>query len=793
MRTLLVHLHPRPDTVAINRGRTVLVTGPDGMVAGGRHGLFVHQTRMLSRLRYRISGVEPFPVALSPVEQHRWLGYYVALPPERRSGGADGSRAGVGEAAQQALELRVWRAVGEGLHEDLDLINFTGQPTRLRLEVEVEGDFVDQSQAGQADAAPLGTVARRWEPVGDAWTLVLDHRAEHAYDQQGERGVGRLWRGLTVGVERADAPPGYADGFLTFDVVLPPRGRWHGCLVMAPHLDGVPLPVPPCPTGEEDAEPDRRRNVFAATATRVDAPGGESHAPVVVGALTRARQDLADLRLDDLDRGTAAWIPAAGLPDFVALFGRDALTAGWQAALLGPEMMRGALLELPRWQGQEVRPWRDEEPGRMLHEAHTGPQAVLGLTPRARYYGSITTSGFYPVVLAQYWHWTGDRETVRRLVAPALRALEWLDRDADRDGDGFYEYQTRSTQGLRHQAWKDSGDAIVHEDGSPADPPIATCEEQAFVYAAKFLLAEVLLWLGERTTARRLFRDARELHGRFNDVFWMDDAEFYAMGLDARKRPIRSIGSHAGHCLAAGIVPAERARPVADRLLAPDLFSGWGVRTLSSDHPAYNPYSYHRGSVWPVEQGTFALGFLRYGVHEHLHRLAGAQFELADLFPHARLPEVISGHPRDRLHPFPALYPQANWPQAWSASALWAILQALLGLYPYAPLRLLIVDPHLPPWLPELTVRNLRVGEATATIRFLRRPDGHSTYEVLEVRGPLRIIRQPSPWSLTAGWGERVAGVVGSLLPGRALFWTGAVALAAAGLAWRWRRGASAG
>jgi glycogen debranching enzyme len=235
------------------------------------------------------------------------------------------------------------------------------------------------------------------------------------------------------------------------------------------------------------------------------------------------------------------------------------------------------------------------------------------------------------------------------------------------------------------------------------------------------------------------------------------------MGVGPDGRLIRAIGSNAGHCLASGILDRSRAERVADRLMQPDLFSGWGVRTLSTGNPAYNPYSYHRGSVWPVEQGTFALGFFRYGLMKPLERLAKAQFEAAGLFDLYRLPEVLSGHARSVALPFPALYPRSNSPQAWSSSALFSFVQALLGLYPYAPLRLLIVDPHLPEWLPEITLEGLRVGRAKVTIRFFRNGE-RSSYEILEKRGALHVVRQPSPWSLTAGFGERLRDVLSSLV-----------------------------
>ncbi len=488
----------------------------------------------------------------------------------------------------------------------------------------------------------------------------------------------------------------------------------------------------------------------------------------MTGALEQARCDLASLRLHDLDSSDGnAWTMAAGLPLYLALYGRDTLTASWQSALLGPGMMEGTLRVLADLQGREVDDWRDEQPGRMLHEAHTGPLGALGFHPRGRYYGSATTSGFYPVVVSELWHWTGDAERVRPFLRPALDALRWLDERSEKVA-GFYGYRTRSSQGVVHQAWKDSPGAIVDEAGRPVEPPVATCEEQAFAYVGKLHLSEVLWWLGEKDEARRLYREAEELKKRFNDAFWMEDEGFFALGLGPDGRPIRAIASNAAHCLAAGIADSDLVERAAERLFAPDLWSGWGIRTLSADNPAYNPYSYHRGSVWPVEHGSFALGFLRYGLHERLEAVCRGMFEAARHFDLYRLPEVFSGHPRDAAHPFPAIYPQANSPQAWSSSAILSLVQALLGIYPYAPLRMLLVDPWLPEWLPEITLRGLRVGEAVVDLRFFRQKDGgRSDYEVLDLRGRLHVVRQPSPWSLTASFAERLRDGLASLLPGK--------------------------
>ena len=761
----LVRLRPREEAIWVSRGRTVLATDRDGFLrARPERGLFVHETRLLSRWSYTVDGAEPAAVARSNVEQHSWLGYYILAAPGASATNPDRGSGGVPQAAEDTLELRLSRVVGEGVHEDVDLTNFTRQRSRFRLVLELDGDFAALSETA-GERWQRGRIRRRWTAQGaNRGELSLRYRAIHRYAHPGESGTAVLQRGLSLRVA-ADSEPTHARKRIGFEVDLPPRGTWHACLLLEPEIDGKRLPAPAdCRAFEGAEDPDRRTSIFLSEAT--DFSGSDSHLETsVLATIQRAKHDLAALRLFDLDHGDRAWTVAAGLPIYVALFGRDTLTAGWQAALLGPEMMRGALEELPRWQGRVFDDWRDEQPGRMLHEAHTGPLEVLRFNPRERYYGSITTSGFYPVVLAELWHWTGDKSLVEPLVAPALEGLRWLDTETDLRGDGFHAYKTRSPQGTRHQGWKDSGDAIVDENGEQVDPPIATCEEQGFVYVAKLHLSEVLWWLDRKDEAGRLYHEAEELKKRFNDAFWLESEGTFALGL-AEGRPIRAVTSNPGHCLAAGIADKERVSATAERLMAPDLFSGWGIRTLSSENPAYDPYSYHRGSVWPAEHGTFAIGFVRNGLHDLAERLCRAQFEAAALFDFHRLPEVFSGHPRDRDHPFPALYPRSNSPQAWSASAVFSYLQALLGLYPYAPLDLLLVDPQLPEWLPRITLADLRVGQAAVTIRFERKKSG-STYEVLEKRGKLHVVRQPSPWSLTATWPERLRDLLSSLLPGK--------------------------
>jgi glycogen debranching enzyme len=466
--------------------------------------MFVGETRVLSRYRYSVEGKTPQTVAVSNVEQHSWLGYYIFPPPSLQW--KDDTGSGEMEAAsEETTELKISRIVGLGVHEDIDFTNFTQQAARFSFEIELDGDFADQAETFKREQR--GKLSRRWRRLSARRAeLEFDYRAMHRYSHQKNRGVARIHRGLVVRIENSDSPVVYRPSRLRFEIRLRPRERWHTCIKFIPVFDGKMMP--PLYNCHQffDARNalDQARVHFLSSSTRFTTISGPKLAAVVESALQQAKHDLAALRLPDLGRDERAWVMAAGLPIYVALFGRDVLTAGWQAAIASSSMMSGALYELPKWQGKVENDWRDEQPGRMLHEAHTGPLAALNYNPRSRYYGAATTSSFYPVVVSELWHWTGDKNLVRPLLKPALLALAWKDKYTDRFGDGFYDHRSLSSQGNRNQGWKDSGDAIVYEDGTQVDPPISTCEEQAFVYVAKLRMSEMLWFMGDRDVARRI-------------------------------------------------------------------------------------------------------------------------------------------------------------------------------------------------------------------------------------------------------------------------------------------------
>jgi hypothetical protein len=743
----LVRLRPRADTLYISRNHTVLVTGTDGVLrASGKMGLFVDETRLLSECEYRLNGEPLKPVAVSAVEQHSSLGYYIADTQAVENSGE--------KPSAKSLELCIARAVAQGVHEDLDLVNYTQVTQAVSLEVYLAADFADYEEAG-SERKQSGDLRTFWNDQSGGAELAFDYEVQQSYSNQEGSGVARLNRGLRIRPLRSGSPATYQPGRICFRAELKPLEAWHCCLLFIPVLDGQLLPAP-LPCYSLHRSPLHREAGF-------NPDGGLKN--TVLATLDRAEHDLIAMGFEDVSLGPGRALCAGGLPVYVARFGRDALTTGWEYAMVNLKPLRGILIEGAHLQGREENDWRDEQRGRIFHEAHNSPLAMLNVNPRQRYYGSITSSAFYPAALAELWHWTGDTAEIHPFVDPAIRALQWLDKYGDLDGDGLYEYRTLSTQGIKNQGWKDSGDAIVYGDGSQVPDPIALLEVHGFAFASKVSMAEILFWLGRSDEALLIYRQAMELKKRFNERFWMADEQAFAMGLDPDKRQIKSISSSVGLCIATGIVDEELIPISAERLMSSEFFSGWGIRTLSCRHPAYNPYSYHRGSVWPVEQGTIALGFMRYGLIHHMHRLARSQFELAEIFDHRRLPELISGHQRSAEHPFPALYPEANWPQAWSASSVFTLIQSLLGIVPYAPLETLFIDPHLPEWLPELTMHSLRVGRASVTIKFMRGKNDRTEYRILKKEGRLRIIRQPSPWSFSATFPERVRDLVSSFFP----------------------------
>jgi glycogen debranching enzyme len=417
---------------------------------------------------------------------------------------------------------------------------------------------------------------------------------------------------------------------------------------------------------------------------------------------------------------------AAGVPWFTTLFGRDSLITSFQALAVRPQIAIETLETLAAYQATEDDPGRDMEPGKILHELRIGEMSRTGETPHRPYYGTVDATPLFLVLLGATFDWTGDRALVDRLWPNALRALAWIDRYGDRDGDGLVEYERRTDRGLLNQGWKDSSDGIRDRHGRLAHTPIALAEVQGYVFDAKRRMAALARMRGDENLAKRLDSEAERLRVRFEEAFWSESQGFYAMALDGDKRQADAIGSNPGHCLWSGIVSPERAARVVERLMAPDMFTGWGIRTYASGQIGYNPIGYHTGTVWPHDSSLIAAGFKRYGFQAEANRLCGRIFEASHHFAEFRLPELFCGFDRD-VSPVPVAYPVACSPQAWAAGSIFLFLETMLGLRPHAAAgELELAKPELPEWLTKVTINNLRVGDADVDLLFHRWRGGTS-------------------------------------------------------------------
>jgi len=702
-----------PSVIMINRDDRVLVCQPDGGIADGfEGGFFARDTRFVSGYALLINGTRPVLLNSSPVQSFS----------ARFEFTNDALLDNFGPVDPHTLSIRLDRTIDGGIHEDYDVVNYTRRTVRLTIEIEVHSDFADIFDVKDHRLVRRGTIQTRW--------FRTDGELRTTYTNASFR------RELVVSVARPDSPPQFANGRLVFVATIPPKGVWHTCV----HW----LPI----TGSR-----RRPPVLACNAIAEAPPGGRALPRVRIDtpnvtvrrAWDRAVLDMEALRLEDPGFERGVFIPAAGVPWFLTLFGRDSLVVSMQGISGFPEFAVGALRRLSALQATEDDPERDMEPGKIPHEIRHGELAQLGILPFQPYYGTHDATSLFVIVVSYLYHWLGDVSVIERYLANVEAAMAWIDQSGDRDGDGFQEYATRSSHGYYNQGWKDAGDAIPAADGSLAPLPLAVCELQGYAYDAKIRLGDMYELLGRPKDAERVRAQAHRLFDRFNDAFWWEAEGTYYLGLDGEKRPIKTVASNAGHLLGSGIVPQERAGRVVRRLMADDMWSGWGIRTLSSDHPAYNPFSYHTGSIWPHDGATIAGGFRRYGFIDEAAQVTKGLFDAAERFVAYRLPELFAGLPR-QMGAFPVQYLGANVPQAWAASAIFRLIALMCGIHVRsdATASTIFLDPALPDWLPSLSIRGLRAGRGAVDVRF---EDG--TAEVLSNTTRFEIVHGPPPthWS----------------------------------------------
>jgi glycogen debranching enzyme len=679
-----------PPQLAIHQGYTMLLSELNGQIDfPSDKGLYFFDTRMISS----------------------WAVYADGVSWELLNGGTpssvlsrtfltnDAIVTGWGPIAEHALGLMVTRRIGGGLHEDLDVTNYAMTKVRFNLEVALRSDFADIFEVKSGRIVRRGHITTSW--MEKRQCLTTAYHNEH------------FSRSVAVTARNDDSPAIYANGRLSFDVELPPGGTWHTCLTYD-LTDCKQRYLAPEECNKDNAASKRRKDEWQRDVLKVES-SNERFAQL----FHQATDDMEALRLPIEGANVGAHVPAAGLPWFLALFGRDSLIASLQTVLVYPEFARATLDVLGSLQATECDDFRDAEPGKILHELRRGELAALKLIPQTPYYGSADVTPLYLITLHAAWCSTGDHDLLERHLPTAERCLDWIDNYGDRDGDGFQEYATRSSAGLANQSWKDSGIALVYPDGSLVKGPTATCEMQGYVYAAWLGMAEIYDALHDAAAAERLRAKAATLRARFDEAFWDEDGGFYAFALDGEKQKVLSVASNPGHCLWSGIVPRERAGRVVARLMQEDMWTGWGIRTLSAAHPAYNPYSYQRGAVWPHDNGLIAQGFKRYGYADEAARIAHDVWSAGGFFMLDRLPELYAGLQRDAAT-FPVQYLGANVPQAWAAGSVFSLTYALLGLQADAPNGMLYVDPSLPAWLGDITLKGLRVGKKTFDIRFWR-------------------------------------------------------------------------
>ena len=692
-----------PSQLALHQGNSVLITDRDGQIPWpSDKGLYFFDTRLISSWSIYANG-ESWDLLNAGNITHYASRIFLT---NRTIVTEDG------DVLPRTLGLALSRSIGGGVHEDLDLVNHGMKPVRFNLEIAMRSDFADLFEVKSGRIVRRGRIATEWSD--DKLHLkTIYHNQDFS-------------REVTVLTRRNDSRPVYANGRLSFEVNLPPGAAWHSCLLYELGDGKARFEAPHnCIAASKQSAVGRRLEDWQQAVLKIRTSNDEFYR-----FFRQAVDDMAALRLPIEGAGHLEIVPAAGVPWFVALFGRDSLIASLQNALIYPGFARATLDVLGSLQATDRDDYRDAEPGKIMHELRLGELAHFKLIPHTPYYGTADATMLYLIVLHVAWRCTGDVDLLERHLKTAEGCLEWIDNYGDRDGDGFQEYATRSSAGYENQSWKDSGDAIVYPDGSLVKGPKALCELQGYVYDAWTRMAEVFDALGKADRAQDLRAKAAALFRHFNDVFWDEASGFYAYALDGEKKKVLTVASNPGHCLWSGIVPTDRAGRVVRRLMAPDMWSGWGIRTLSADHPAYNPYSYHNGSVWPHDNGIIAMGFRRYGFVEEAARIARDVSGAASYFMLHQVPELYSGVQRNPTN-FPVQYLGANVPQAWAAGSVFAFLQTILGFQPDAPHDRLYIDPVLPEWLPDLTVMDLQVGKQNFDVRFWR--EGEETrWEVLK-------------------------------------------------------------
>jgi glycogen debranching enzyme len=711
-------------------GAPAMIGGPNGLVTllegttfcicemsgdvrpASAQGLFVRDTRLISRLELTINGYLPEPLTTQPHEPFACT-FISRMPP-------------LAGLADSTLLITRRRELDDGMREEITLRNMSSEALPVSLRVGIAGDFADvfEVKEGRAHSDEVGS---------EGTTLHAEEGIIRLH-----RECGSHLRGATItGARHADAALEVSTNQLTWHAVVRPHGKWSTSLQITPLLDGRDLTeFGSPPTNAHDAEPTRPEQRLADW--RRQSPLVRATDPRLAAVFAASTEDLGSLRIFDPEHADRAVI-AAGAPWFMTIFGRDSLLTSWMILPLDPSLALGTLRTLASLQGTKTTPATEEEPGKILHEMRFGMQASLWLGGSSVYYGSIDATPLYVMLLGELRRWGLERRIVDELLPFADRALNWIVSHGDRDGDGFVEYARATELGLANQGWKDSFDGITFGDGQIAEPPIALAEVQGYAYAAYLAKSHFCTERSDAEGAAFWAQRAQDLKEKFNHAFWMPDKGYFALGLDKDKRQIDSLASNMGHCLWTGIVDEGKAAAVAKQLTGPDMFTGFGIRTLGASCGAYNPMSYHNGSVWPHDNAICAAGLMRYGFVPEAQRVAVSILKAAEFFG-GRLPELFCGFDRSEFAQ-PVRYPTSCSPQAWASAAPFHLLRTLLRFDPSVPVGTLWCDPAIPPGFLPLRIESLHVAGARVSVDVTE--DGWSLDGLGEILTLVRSGRDP--------------------------------------------------
>ena len=684
--------------IVINNGTTFLVSDEKGnMLEDPEYGLYYHDMRYLRKFNMTLDGKE-LHLLTSRNVNHFSAAYYLSNPELK------GLKA-------NTLSIVRKRSVGEGMNETVEIRNHTTDDVQLELAFDIKVDFADLFEIREYVQSEKGDFKKETKEKSIAYSY-----SKESYERK------------TLINFECELKPTFEGHKAIFKIQLPARNSWKVKI----NVDvGKEKNLHRCDLDSDAMEPsslekEREKDLKDWIAK---APNLVTDHDALEHSYNRSMKDLMALRIKDENFDKNLFILAAGIPWFSTLFGRDSLIVAYQTLIIDPFIAKGTLKTLANFQGKEVNKYKEEEPGKILHEIRFGELAFFKKIPHTPYFGTVDATPLFLILACEYFFHTKDKAFINEIMPNIRLAIKWIDEYGDKDKDGYLEYKKATEQGLDNQGWKDSGDSVHFRDGRIAQAPIAICEVQGYVYRAKKSLSRLFAALGDANKSEALGLEADQLKKKFNKDYWMPKDKFFAEALDKDKKKVDSFTSNAGQLLWSGIVDNQKAKYVAQKLMQEDMFSGWGVRTLSKTSHAYNPISYHNGSVWPFDNSLIAEGLRNYGFDDEAKKIIEAMIEAGSHFNH-RLPELFSGYPKSEAR-FPVEYPTSSSPQAWSTGAITLFIKTLFGFKPDQEKdKGFSMNPILLDGMNKLSLNRVPFNDQKLTIN-VKRDNGRVGYDIL--------------------------------------------------------------